>query len=105
MSKLPLQEFDGEDYEMAEMSAREFRNQGYLQEINRQFLHPLGLAMCVDMDENTFCVLDSRHDKEGWRFDDTDGDYDYEKRKDSIKLEVEKRKGPRTKALGYWIQP
>ena len=29
------------------MDIREFRDKGYLQEVNRQFFHPLGLALCV----------------------------------------------------------
>jgi len=36
------------------MSVKEFRDLGYLQELNRQFLHPLGLALeyIVDVDKD-----------------------------------------------------
>lgn len=34
------------------MSVEEFRAKGYLQELNRRFLHPLGLALCVVVDDN-----------------------------------------------------
>lgn len=30
------------------MSIAEFQSEGYLQEVNRRFLHPLGLALAVD---------------------------------------------------------
>lgn len=35
------------------MSAKEFRAEGYLQELNRKFLHPLGLALEVIVDEES----------------------------------------------------
>lgn len=34
------------------MPLNEFRDRGYLQEVNRQFFHPLGLALFVEMDED-----------------------------------------------------
>jgi hypothetical protein len=34
------------------MDVKEFREKGYLQELNRNFLHPLGLAMSVSVDDN-----------------------------------------------------
>lgn len=51
------------------MTVAEFREQGYLQELNRQFLHPLGLALEVvvenDGTERFGDVWDSRDDSEG----------------------------------------
>lgn len=56
------------------MSLQEFWEDGYLQELNREFLHPLGLAMSViiekDDDGNVENVefggiVDSRDDPEG----------------------------------------
>lgn len=35
-----------------EMSVKEFRQVGYLQELNRNFLHPLGLALEVLIEED-----------------------------------------------------
>ena len=34
------------------MSLNEFKDKGYLQEVNRQFFHPLGLALFVEIDED-----------------------------------------------------
>ena len=34
------------------MDIREFRKKGYLQELNRRFLHPLGLALEVVMNDD-----------------------------------------------------
>lgn len=57
------------------MSAKEFRETGLLQEINRQWLHPRGLALevVVDVDgtERFGEVWDDRDDSEGWVFADS----------------------------------
>lgn len=57
------------------MSVQEFREFGYLQELNRRFLHPLGLALSVVVDivdgETVECfgpVWDCRDDPEGLVF-------------------------------------
>ena len=51
----------------------EFRKLGYLQELNRRFLHPLGLALEITIDKNgNEClggILDSREDDIGYVFD------------------------------------
>lgn len=51
------------------MSAKEFREQGFLRELNRNFLHPLGLALevVVEEDGREFFdgVWDCRDDPEG----------------------------------------
>lgn len=51
------------------MDLREFRQFGYLQEVNRQFFHPLGLALEVrvneDGTEELGGIWDYRHDPEG----------------------------------------
>ena len=39
--------------EIKRMDVKEFRELGYLQELNRQFLHPLGLALEVVIDDDT----------------------------------------------------
>lgn len=50
----------------------EFRRLGYLQEANRLFFHPLGLALIVDVREDGSEVLsgivDQRHEPEGVTF-------------------------------------
>jgi hypothetical protein len=59
------------------MDIKEFRDLGYLQEVNRQFFHPLGLALSVraPMDEeggewSLDSILDARDDPEGFIYSD-----------------------------------
>lgn len=58
--------------EPKKMSVKEFRELGYLQELNRRFLHPLGLALEVDLkpdgSESFGEVWDYRDDPEGMIF-------------------------------------
>jgi len=55
------------------ISVEEFRKQGFLQEVNRCFLHPLGLALEVTIDDNgketISGIWDSRDDPEGIIYD------------------------------------
>jgi hypothetical protein len=60
---------------MKYMNAEDFRNEGFLQEVNRQFFHPLGLALALDVDSGIddegymkVQVWDERGDPEGWFF-------------------------------------
>lgn len=57
------------------MSVEEFRVQGYLQEVNRRFLHPLGLALSIETDtggpEKFGEIWDYRDDPEGMLFGDS----------------------------------
>lgn len=57
------------------MPIREFMDLGYLQEVNRQFLHPLGLALTLainpldsDDEGELFAIKDGREDLEGFIF-------------------------------------
>lgn len=54
------------------ISIKEFREKGYLQELNRQFLHPLGLALSVEINddgtENLGGIWDYREDPEGMKY-------------------------------------
>ena len=51
---------------------KEFRELGFLQEVNRKFFHPLGLALEIVIDDNDNYILkgiwDSRDDPEGIYF-------------------------------------
>lgn len=85
----------------------EFRAEGYLQELNRQFLHPLGLALEVtrheDGTEEITGVWDSRDDPEGFYFDDlTDADG---ARAAHVGALFSERCAYRVERLGYAIQP
>lgn len=102
----------------SKITASEFRDAGYLVEVNRRVLHPLGLALAVDVGGNTFSVLDDRGDPEGWYYaygdDQPEGiawpqglDLDVEleaKVRNVAALEAE-RVPARKAALGYVVQP
>lgn len=86
---------------------REFRELGYLQELNRQFLHPLGLALEVvvedDGRERLGGVWDYRDDPEGIYYA---GDLDHLAPKAAAVAAIaDARRAPREAALGYWVQP
>lgn len=95
------------------MDIKEFRKKGYLQELNRRFLHPLGLAMEVliddDGNETLGGVWDYRDDKEGIIYNldilDIDRVIKFKERKEFIDLEIEKYKKNRIDILGYEIEP
>jgi hypothetical protein len=84
----------------------DFREQGFLQEVNRQFLHPLGLALEVvveaDGTERLGGVQDYRDDPEGCIFGD--GVMDPQKAENVDKLRAEKQP-TRLESLGYVVQP
>ena len=86
---------------------KEFMDEGYLQEINRQFLHPLGLALAVDVQEDGVKfdgIWDSRDDPEGFLFGDLSKDSNKEKA-ENIKTLVTKKLAYRRNKFGYSIQP
>ena len=90
---------------MKKMSITEFRELGLLQEINRQILHPMGLALSakyVNDKEIIDCLIDAREDPEGMCFDNEDISLNYYT--NFYKLFNEKRK-KRIKFLGYHVQP
>jgi hypothetical protein len=92
--------------DIKKMSVKEFRELGYLQEVNRRFLHPLGLALEVriskDGKENITEVWDYRDDPEGLIFGP--GIIDIEKAR-RIYTEQVGKQHRRIQALGYDIQP
>ena len=88
---------------------REFREKGYLQELSRQFLHPLGLALEVSIDEDGNEVLggvwDYRNDPEGMTYDESI--VNSERYKNNIKRVAGEQKDKaksRKELLGYVIQ-
>lgn len=88
------------------MSVKEFREMGYLQELNRQFLHPLGLAIEViledDGTERFGQVWDCRDDPEGVIYDPESIEPEKTQR---VCLEMVRKFSPRCEALGYVFQP
>lgn len=97
----------------AMMSIKEFREKGYLQELNRCFLHPLGLAMEVKVDEDgteTFgCIWDERDDPGGIIFDIENSDVDrqiaFDKKKAFIEHERYRRDPVRRRVVGFVLEP
>ena len=84
----------------------EFREFGFLQEVNRLFFHPLGLALEIivedDGTEHLGGVWDYRDDPEGIIFGEDI--IDPEKARNVRQLSEEKAV-PREALLGYVIQP
>lgn len=95
------------------MSVKEFREAGYLQELNRQFLHPLGMAMEVHIDDDkneTFgLVWDSRDDPEGYIFDLENSDKErvdrFRVNAASVEVEQASKAETREASLGFLIEP
>jgi len=85
----------------------EFREAGYLLEVNRLFFHPLGLALAVNVDDDgnvtgIHGIMDSRDDPEGFIFGELDT-HDKERAQTIDSLRESKRKA-REKLLGDIIQ-
>lgn len=87
------------------MSIKDFRTEGFLQEANRMFFHPLGLALSVSIDDDGVETLsevwDYRDDPEGMTF----GPGMISKEKiDHVHSFREGKIGPRVALLGGIIQ-
>ena len=89
---------------MDRLSNKDFRDQGYLSEINRVCLHPLGLTLAFDPETNELFVLDGRDDPEGIVFGDECMD-DVTKKSKLVTSEYSKRAIVRFRGLGFIIQP
>lgn len=83
----------------------EFRERGYLQELNRRFLHPLGMALAVQRnDDGTVelaCVWDERDDAEGLVFDPPPD----ARLAAAVDAEWAEKAAARERALGWVVQP
>jgi hypothetical protein len=97
---------------MQMMSLKDFRDKGYLQEVNRKFLHPLGLALGIAIDkqetddeneQNYFLVIiEALDDPEGILYPYAMMDQEKTAYVDKQWME---RAVTRQKELGYVIQP
>lgn len=102
-----------ENDKIKRIDIKEFREKGYLQELNRRFLHPLGLALEITIDsfgtENLGGIWDYREDKEGIYYDISNSDIErkikFETKKSFIDYEFESRSILRKEALGFDIEP
>lgn len=85
---------------------KEFRERGYLQEVNRCFLHPLGLALEIVVDddggERLGGVWDYRDDPEGMMFGD---DMPLDENALLVAAEWIKKLEVRMKKFGWMVQP
>lgn len=92
---------------------KEFREQGYLQEVNRQFFHPMGLALAISIDDDGSETLggiwDYRTDPEGIQFDLKSSNFDristFAARKTNVDAQREKIATKRQERLGFDIEP
>lgn len=88
------------------MDIGEFVEAGYLQEANRQFFHPLGLALAVESDDGApsrlAYVHDARDDDEGYVFENLTSEE--AKRGRAITAEQERRLALRRERLGFGVQ-
>jgi hypothetical protein len=92
---------------------KEFREKGYLQELNRRFLHPLGLALEIisedDGTEKLGGVWDYRDDEEGIYYDLANSDDErierFKENEFFVFNEMMKRSEKRTEMFGSNIEP
>ena len=89
------------------MKIREFVDLGLLQEINRQFLHPMGLALVVthNTDDNSAVisgVWDDTDDPDGTIFSKRILDSDKQK---TVEKMFEAKREAREKTFGWHVQP
>jgi hypothetical protein len=93
--------------QVPEMNLNEFIDAGFLQEVNRRFFHPLGLALSVKTHEDGTVTLhniwDGRDDPEGFTFEGwTEAD---EARGQVIEDTMQRLLKLREDHLGFGIQP
>lgn len=87
------------------MDLKEFVGDGFLREVNRQFFHPLGLALYVEQNANGEVrwggILDGRDDEEGFVL----GNGEELERSKRFQQIWEERTRVRMERLGFVIQP
>lgn len=89
---------------MVKINIKEFREEGFLQEANRLFFHPLGLALevCIDENKNEYIsgVWDYRNDPEGICYDLINSDQEriesFREKAENVDRELRKHIAPRT---------
>lgn len=92
------------------MSVKEFREKGYLQELNRLFLHPLGLALEIIIDQSNGHekfgqIWDYQNDPEGLTYGaGFVSDRAAHKKAMYVSAQRKARAKSREKALGFVIQ-
>jgi len=92
------------------ISVRDFQAEGYLQEVNRNFFHPLGLALSVEKPDQGEMFLngiwDYRDDPEGIIYGKSVTQSEsFKEKAGNISKEQKRLAKTRKKLLGYIIQP
>jgi hypothetical protein len=94
--------------ECKRVTYQDFRNGGLLQEANRQWFHPLGMALAASEGEGGAVVLEvlADDDPEGWCFDWAGMDAaEVRAKAESVARESLVRSVIRESALGWNVQP
>jgi hypothetical protein len=100
--------------EIKRIDLNEFMKNGYLQEVNRQFFHPLGLALEIIVEDDGKAISlggiwDDRDSKEGIYYDIKNSDDErkksFKRKAQYITEEMNKRKEARIELLGDIIEP
>jgi hypothetical protein len=84
------------------MPLGEFIEGGFLHEVNRLLLHPLGVALAIDASTGQVRVWDERDDPEGTLFGE---DLLSADKAEHIADQMFTRRAARKEKLGYVIQP
>lgn len=84
------------------LSAEEIRSTGLLHEVNRQMLHPLGLAAEVDLETGTLRIQDHRYDPEGALFAE---ELLHQGKVERFRELQQSRHPQRLSRLGFIVQP
>lgn len=94
------------DDKIKRMDIKEFRETGYLHEVNRKYLHPMGLALEVVVDdkgnESLGGVWDCRDDPEGIMYG---ADLLSPEKAAAVQAIFEERVPEREARLGFVVQP
>ena len=93
---------------MKTMNLEEFIEEGYLQEVNRRLLHPMGVSLNLESGGGNF-IIDARDDLEGLYYDYIEMSEELQEkmrtRFENIENLIKKRKHKRKHILGFIIEP
>lgn len=95
------------DVEIKHIDLQEFRDSGFLQEANRLFFHPRGLAMSIEVDDDGHVaalgdIWDYREDPEGIAYGD---DQMTEEKAQLVEAERIRHLAVRSEMFGGSVQP
>jgi len=97
--------------DIKKMDIKEFQEKGFLQEVNRLFFHPLGLALEVIIDDDESYRLggiwDYREDPEGIFYAEMPEEMKQERirKRDLVEEFALQKSIQRKRKLGYIVQP